>query len=946
MLTLEYYTYTQGATLMRALNAVAAFFGSGSFGSLLAISSMFGAVATLLYFTLSRDTKHLYKWAAVFVLVPAMLIHQKARIQIIDLTENNRTYAVDNVPYIVAIPTWAFSTLMAGLTETVETIFNTTDNERYGRTGMLFGSELFQLSRASNIKEISLRSEWNDFFKNCMIGDVEINGKYTWDELFNAPDIFAFLDSKPMSPLRGVMLQGNDFKTCAEFYPTLRQDLTAEAEKNLNLLGTHLYGEDAAIKNTFLRNALTEGYNSFVDISDNAVEIMRQNMAMNAIRYSIDTANPNANAVNYSYTANKMQQTSMWASIGLQAREFIPMMHTMMFFLFSCLGFFVAVAALIPSLTKLVLVNYIKTFAYLATWPTLFAILNAIMLWTLQEYSKEISNPFNGLSLSNENALDELHTRFAYMTGILMMSIPFLAGKILQGGAEAIQSMNYSIAGMINSTNARVSAASSSGSIDFGNLQMQTHNYNNTSANKFDDNLLMRTGIDSIQQRDGSMVNTFRNDGGRHTYNAQETESKPLWSASVNSTIQNSINDQYSSAVAAQTQASNNLSDAYSTNAQISNRWNDSWSKNQSYGDGHSISTEGQISQANTKMQSAIDNVSQTMGWTHDQSRSFLSSSSISGGLNLPKALTGGVLSGGIEGRFSADDRNAYNYMTAEQRQAMQQASEQYSEGATAMERAGRTLDTKEQRSDIEQYAHDFAINYQQMQGLTANVSEANSRVDNLSHMKSRMESDSSTFVGSAISGFQSYLENDLGLKQKDVQELMTARMPEGINQVKKHFDEYTQSDTFMRNFGVDTSKSGIEDLANLYQPHDLGSAPSMGKDQKTLIEQGATTSQSKVEEVTTDMIRYKGSDNLYDDSTYHSVKGNALVYGGYAQNEATQPVESNAQAGNTQQIVDQYVNGDALDGVENHIKGYSSPYPKSPSGGDTYTLHDSNKNR
>jgi conjugal transfer mating pair stabilization protein TraG len=55
-MTFEYYTYTQGATLMRALNAVAAFFASDSFSSLIAISLMFGAVTTFAYFTLTRDT--------------------------------------------------------------------------------------------------------------------------------------------------------------------------------------------------------------------------------------------------------------------------------------------------------------------------------------------------------------------------------------------------------------------------------------------------------------------------------------------------------------------------------------------------------------------------------------------------------------------------------------------------------------------------------------------------------------------------------------------------------------------------------------------------------------------------------------------------------------------------------------------------------------------------
>ncbi|MFA0174657.1 conjugal transfer protein TraG N-terminal domain-containing protein [Vibrio lentus] len=932
-MTFEYYTYTQGATLMRALNAVAAFFASDSFSSLIAISLMFGAVTTFAYFTLTRDTKHIYTFAVIFTLVPLLLINQKGRVQIIDLTEPTGVYAVDNVPYIVAIPTWFFSTMMMGVTETVETVFNTSDNRRYGRTGMLFGSELYQLSRQADIKDIELRQQWNDFFKSCLIDDVEINGKYTWNALFSAPDIFGFLDSTTMSPIRGVMLKGQNFKTCAEYYPTLKQAMNQEATRDLNLLGTYLYGKSTTVNQAHLSNALSESYSEFVGISNGAVDVIKQNMAINAMRFSIDALNTKGQALNYAYTQNKMQQTSMWASLGMQAREFIPMMHTMMFFIFTCLSFFVAAAALIPSLTKMVLSNYVKTFAYLATWPALFAILNAIMLWTLEVRSLETANLFNGLSLKNADPLNELHERFAWMTGFLMMSIPLLAGKILSGGASAIQSLNYSMASMINSTNSRVSAAASTGNLDFGNLQMQNHSYNNTSANKFDDNLLMRSGMSSIQQSDGSTTNTYHNDANRQTYNAQETESKPLWSASVANTIQNSVNDQYSTALSAQKQATNNLNDAYSNGMQINDRWNDAWSKNKSYGDGHNISTEGQISTSRSTMESAIDNISQTMGWTKDQSRAFANAATVSGGVSLPSALTGGVLQGGIESRWSDEERNAYSSMTAEQKQAMQQASEQYNEGATEMQRAGRTLDTKENRSEMEQYAHDFSLNHQRTQSLSASVMEANSTVDSLSNMRSRMESDSSNFTSSAISGFQRYLEVDQGMDNNEVQRLMTARLPEDINDAKSHFDLYTQSDSFKNSFGVNTSSSNIDELKNLYQPNNLSSAPTLNPEQSAVVNQGAEVAQSKIEEVTADMINLKGSDDLYDNHTYRNVRGNALVMGGHMQNEANTSLTSNLPASDVQQEVN-----DQLTRQENA----GSPQPDT---GYHYTTQKPNKN-
>ncbi|CAH1538235.1 IncF plasmid conjugative transfer protein TraG [Vibrio jasicida] len=887
-MTFEYYVYTQGDSLQRALNAVAAFFQTASFATMTSIALMIGAILTMIYFYATREPKHLYIWMIVFTLVPSMLLQQTARVQIIDKTEPSGVYSVDNVPYLVAIPTWFFSTMMMGVTETVESIFTTVDDERYGRTGMLFGSELYQLSRQSDLKDTALRKQWNDFFKNCIIGDIEINKKYTWDGLMQSSDVFAFLDRYPMSPLRGIMEDGTyqDFYTCKQIYPTVKAGFTSMSAQELDLIATYLHGAKASTYKAHVRNAMQNSYQKFIGVSNNAVDILKQNMAMNAIRYSINTLDPNANSMNYAYTSNKMQQTSMWATLGMQAREFIPMLHTMLFFLFSSLSFIVAVAAMIPSLTKMVLTNYVKTFAYLATWPPLFAILNAIMLWSLEGTSSANANPLNGLTLSNANALDELHMRFGYMAGFLMMTIPVLAGKVLQGGIAVAQAMNYQLASMINSTNARVSQASSTGSMDFGNLQMQNHSFNNTNSNKFDDNLSLRTGMATMQQSDGSTITTLQNDGGRRLYNAQEAESKPLWQGQVSSMLQNSVSDQYSSALTSQRQSMNNFTDSYSNSMQISDRWNDAWSSNRSYGDSYNTSTEGQITQSQSKMESAIDNISQTMGWTHDQSRAYANSVSAGIEAKSPGSFLGFGAHAGV--KWSDDQRDAFSNMSAEQKQALNQATQQYNEGATSMQRAGRSIDAKENRSEVEQYAHDFALNHQRMQNAAVSVNESNAEVDSLQHMQTRLSTDSTTFGASAITGFQQHLERTHGENSPEVTRLMNASKPEDLSDVREHFARYTQTEGFQQAFGVSTSNSDLDDMANMYQPRNLNVSPSLNEGQQNVVETGAARSQNKVEEVTTDMINIKENDSLFDNRDFNNVKGNVSVTGGHMQGESS----------------------------------------------------------
>ena len=48
--------------------------------------------------------------------------------------------------------------------------------------------------------------------------------------------------------------------------------------------------------------------------------------------------------------------------------------------------------------------------------------------------SEPVASKFGGLTLSNANPLDELHSRWSWMTGLLMMSVPVIAGGILKGG--------------------------------------------------------------------------------------------------------------------------------------------------------------------------------------------------------------------------------------------------------------------------------------------------------------------------------------------------------------------------------------------------------------------------------------------------------------------------------------------------------------------------------
>nr|WP_273693089.1 conjugal transfer protein TraG N-terminal domain-containing protein [Vibrio parahaemolyticus] len=121
----------------------------------------------------------------------------------------------------------------------------------------------------------------------------------------------------------------------------------SEANRTINKLATYITGQESTMTTTFLRNAIESSYSDLIGISNNSVDVLKQNMAINMTRWNIERS-AHGMASNYAYTSNQMQTTTMWANIGLQAKEFIPMMHSIGIILFACFGCVVVIIALLP----------------------------------------------------------------------------------------------------------------------------------------------------------------------------------------------------------------------------------------------------------------------------------------------------------------------------------------------------------------------------------------------------------------------------------------------------------------------------------------------------------------------------------------------------------------------------------------------------------------------
>ncbi|MEZ8822455.1 conjugal transfer protein TraG N-terminal domain-containing protein [Vibrio sp. 10N.222.54.A1] len=802
-MVLDFYTYGAGAQMQYALNAVATFFTTTTFGSLVETALQLSFIIAATLFLLYRDAKHVMRFAVIFLAIPTFLISMKATVQIQDAQNPMHSYSVDNVPYIVAIPGWAATTFMHGLTHGIETVFSSTDDRSYSTSGMVFGSELYTLVRSTNAETLSLQQYWKDFYHNCIVGDIRINKKYTMQDILQADDLLAFLQGQSMSPVRGLYNPSGTYQTCQTAFPDIVTQFNAEADKTINKLGAYILGRENSIELSFLKNAVENSHQDLIGVSNNAVDILKQNMAINMTRWNIEN-NRNSVAANYAYTANQMQTTSMWANIGLQAKEFIPMMHSIALILFVCFGSIVVIIALLPHMALPVLKNYLSSFFFLATWPMIFTILNAIMMWFLQSATNGATQGLHGITLSNMNGIDYVNTRYAAITGYLMMSTPAIAMALTKGASAMMSSLNYQLAGMINQTNARTSAAASSGDISHGNTQMQTHTFNNVNGNKLDTSTLLKEHGTTTQGSDGMLTTQY---GDKTVYDTNPTASNFQWNMKWDSQYSEAVQDTYNQA---QTNLSSNqaaLSNSAQSGTQLMADWKDTASKNQSYGLTHGHGASAAATKGLELMSQSTEQVMAATGWSEEKANAYLHSAyrGVDGDFGVNTEALGGVVGmlspvkAGIDistgQKWTEEDRETLSNTTSEQQSQIQAAIESYRSGANQTIDASNRLTADERHSEVGTYATGFAANFGETQQLMNTTTKSQQEVDTLSRANSLEQREMASLTEKLEVPFQEFVE--AGHSKEEAKQILTGNNSEARQGRANLWEEFKQTDAF-----------------------------------------------------------------------------------------------------------------------------------------------------
>lgn len=503
------YVLTGGEFLGTVFNGVATLMGTTEWSSMFRIAALMSTMVLFSFYLRGQDPLEVIKFLMAFILLTSILMVPKRTVQIIDRTDASSIHTVEHVPLGLAAPAKFITTLGTALTEAFETVYHVPDSVTYSKTGMLFGANLVGAATDFMFRNGDLAELFTDYVRNCVVGDILLNHKYSFQALMTSTDPYALIFSQP-SPLRGVMVPAGNtlanregFWTCEELAsrvlkPQLNAD-TLSGGKTWEYYVSRITGARANSSALF-GTLMADSYNYYYSGGATASQIMRSAVVMNGLKQGISTYSAHngdaAGLINLATQSSYAKMRLSQITSGSIATTYLPLMNTVL--LAMVIGLFpvIILLATLHSLTLQVLKGFLFTLIYLQAWGPMFAILNyAVSAWLT---SKTHSLSF---CLANLSVIQQTHADIGAIAGWLSLSIPFLAMGLVKGlGSVVSQAGNY-LGTAMNSTASSEAARAGDGIWAFNNLQTD-----NVAGNKWDTNYARRSGMATTQLANGAMA--------------------------------------------------------------------------------------------------------------------------------------------------------------------------------------------------------------------------------------------------------------------------------------------------------------------------------------------------------------------------------------------------------------------------------------------------------
>ncbi len=444
------YSYGGGEMLWKAFNSLAMLANSAYFHKL-SILVTGGALLTVAARAIpAASMAFLFKkWIMPTFVLMAFFWGPKVKVNIVDHVDTSfRAASVANVPFGIAFAASLSTQMSDALTDIVEKFMTTSDMERISQVGPMFGARLMYEARTLTIRDPVMRENIKDFTRQC----------YAWPYIFTniAPgkkaamesqDMLGFIEANAHKAL-GMYWRHPDgrseFMFCGRCAARVKEVIPLEVEAGFQSLARRLFGgtSDGAYETQRLRQYFGDAWAYLAKGSSDAANVIQQELMLNAYRAALQDKReefglPRNPALSYlnAERGQIQQDESALIKLALSGTQ-IPTLHA--FFMIAGLIFFAAVAPFTFTTGGIHLITaFGKFMLWLATWPPLSALINAIgHMYLAKASAGQLMGYGEGLNLMTQSGLaDTAYHAYAYVMG-LQLAIPPLSFALLSGGGS------------------------------------------------------------------------------------------------------------------------------------------------------------------------------------------------------------------------------------------------------------------------------------------------------------------------------------------------------------------------------------------------------------------------------------------------------------------------------------------------------------------------------
>lgn len=659
-------------------NVIAMFVSGGLFLSLLKIAALLGIVMTTAAWLKGRDPMVYARWLFAYTLITGLILTPKATVTIDDITAN-KPYVVANVPWVIATTASLFTNIGYALTQKYESLLTRPGSDfpqtlTYSKTGMLFGAKLLEASHSFHIVNPDLKEDMNTFFRNCVVGDIAINRKYSVADIKRSDNI-RNLTMDQASKVRRMVMSNGENVSCYEAVNNqtfgLKKRLDEEVKNAYTFFGRALFSRPAegTTYETLMESHLKDAYGYYQNVTDGSANLVLQNMMINAVKsgladYSAKT-NSSAAILNNQFSKTQLQHRAAWNIGAEKAIWFLPLLHTILLMMMFAVFPLILIFSTVTGGAKILKSYFVFLFS-LELWPMLFSILNAAMVM----YGSSKTSQFGAVASIDLDSLDQVHRDLASVAGFLMMSIPFLAKGLVSNIGEAFAGLATSLTSHMQSASMQAASEVANASYSLGNNSFYNTTANTLSANKHDVNYTDFAGQRTVQALSGATI-TDAGDG-EAVYNSQPAISNSAIGVVSTKGLQDSLSHAKERADQSVFSKASSFNDSVSQAGHKAYQFNDAKAHDMRLGEGASSSESFQAQQALSHAWSMAEDVAKRNGVSTEEAFSGMARHTYSAqaGFDLGKVLgkipvikhagisAGGSTSHGIENTHSGTNRN------------------------------------------------------------------------------------------------------------------------------------------------------------------------------------------------------------------------------------------------------------------------------------------------